>query len=77
MTDIDPIEELHRIRKKIYAEAGNNPGAYARSLRASQGEEGRKVVSLISSRKNPAKFNKVEKEVLGAPGHTAGTAAID
>jgi hypothetical protein len=45
MTDIDPIEELHRIRKKVYAEAGGNPAAYALLLRASQGEGGRKVVS--------------------------------
>ena len=47
MTDIDPIEEIHLIRKKLYAEAGGNPAAYVRSLRARQGEGGRKVVSLI------------------------------
>jgi hypothetical protein len=49
MMDIDPIEEIHRIRKKLYAEAGGNPAAYALSLRASQGEGGRKVVSLAVS----------------------------
>jgi len=55
MTDIDPIEEIHRIRKKLYAEAGGNPIAYAHSLRASQGEGGRKVVSLIRPPKQPTK----------------------
>jgi len=46
MTDIDPLEEIHRIRKKLYAEAGGNPAAYALYLRAIQGEGGREVVSL-------------------------------
>ena len=62
MTDIDPIEEIHRIRKKLYAEAGGNPAAYARSLRASQGEGGRKVVSLIRPPKQLAKRQDVMKD---------------
>jgi hypothetical protein len=55
MTDIDPIEEIHHTRKKLYAEAGGNPVAYARSLRAGQGEGGRKVVSFNRSPKQPAR----------------------
>jgi len=62
MTDIDPIEEIHRIRKQLYAEAGGNPAAYAHSLRAIQGEGGRKVVSLIRSKKQPAKRKKNTKD---------------
>jgi hypothetical protein len=53
MTDIDPTEEIHRIRKKLYAEAGGNPAAYALFLRASQGEGGRKVVSLTGKKLTP------------------------
>lgn len=32
--DIDPIEEIHRIRKAMYAEAGGTPAAFVRYLRA-------------------------------------------
>ncbi|MDR2934604.1 MAG: hypothetical protein LBV70_01780 [Candidatus Adiutrix sp.] len=64
MTDMDPIEEIHRIRKKLYAEAGGNPAAYALSLRAIQGEGGRKVVSLNRPARQPAGRRKAMKEQL-------------
>ena len=31
--DIDPIEEIHKIRKAMYAEAGGTPAAFVRYLR--------------------------------------------
>lgn len=34
MDEIDPIEELHEIRRRLYAEAGGTPEAYVRYLRA-------------------------------------------
>ena len=32
--DIDPIEEIHKIRKAMYAEAGGTPAGFVRYLRA-------------------------------------------
>lgn len=34
----DPIEELHKIRRKLYAKAGGTPAAYVRYLRQRQAE---------------------------------------
>ncbi len=31
--DIDPIEEIHKIRKAMYAEAGGTPAGFVRYLR--------------------------------------------
>jgi hypothetical protein len=73
MTDLDPIEEIHRIRKKLDAEAGNNPAAYARSLRASQSEGGGKVVSLVPKKPGKRKnTTKVQNETMLGAGGQAG-----
>lgn len=40
--DIDPVEEMHRIRAEMYAEAGGTPAAFVRYLRALEKKRERK-----------------------------------
>ena len=40
--DMDPVEEIHQIRKKMYAEAGGTPAAFARYLRELEKKRERK-----------------------------------
>jgi len=42
MEEIDPIEELHEVRRKIVAKAGGTPAALMRYLRSLEKKEGRK-----------------------------------
>lgn len=41
--DTDPVEEMHRIRKEMYAEAGGTPAAFVRYLRALEKKRERKT----------------------------------
>ena len=43
MEDMDPVEELHEIRKKIVAEAGGSPAGLMRYLRSLEKREARKT----------------------------------
>lgn len=47
--DIDPVEEMHRIRKQMYAEAGGTPAAFAQYLRALEKKRARKPVRRTTS----------------------------
>ncbi len=40
MEDLDPIEELHEVRRKIVAKAGGTPAALMRYLRSLEKREG-------------------------------------
>ncbi len=42
MEEMDPIEELHEVRRKIVAKAGGTPAALMRYLRSLEKNEGRK-----------------------------------
>jgi len=42
MEEMDPIEELHEVRRKIVAKAGGTPAALMRYLRSLEKKEGRK-----------------------------------
>ena len=62
MTDIDPIEEIHRIRKQLYAEAGGNPDAYALFLRSIQeGKEGGRLFRSSDPKSNRLSAKKIRK----------------
>ncbi len=52
--DIDPVEEMHRIRTEMYAEAGGTPAAFVRYLRALEKKRARRPAGQgASSRKAP------------------------
>lgn len=47
MEDMDPIDELHDIRRKIVAKAGGTPAALMRYLRSLEKKEGRAPAKRI------------------------------
>ncbi len=49
--DIDPVEEIHRIRKEMYAEAGGTPAAFARYLRELEKKRARKPGKRVALRR--------------------------
>ncbi len=54
MEDMDPIEELHEVRRKIVAKAGGTPTAlmrYLRSLEKKEGQTSAKRVVKAPARK--------------------------
>ncbi len=55
--DIDPIEEIHKIREKMYAEAGGTPAAFVRYLRALE----KKRTQKSAKRTVPASSRKTTK----------------
>ncbi len=55
MKDIDPIDELHEVRRKILAEAGGTPAALMRYLRALEKKEAAKDTLAKSAAKAPTR----------------------
>ncbi len=49
--DIDPIEEIHNIRKAMYAEAGGTPAAFARYLRELEQKNAKRQTTASPTRK--------------------------
>ncbi len=45
-TDIDPVEELHRIRRKLYKKAGGTPEAYIRYFMEQQKQYADRLVDF-------------------------------
>ena len=54
-TDIDPVEELHRIRRALYKKAGGTPEAYVRYLLEQQKQYADRLVDLSKPRRKAAK----------------------
>jgi hypothetical protein len=44
--DIDPVEELHQIRQKLYKKAGGTPEAYVRYIMEQQKQYADRLVDL-------------------------------
>ncbi len=44
--DIDPVEELHEIRRKLYKKAGGTPEAYVRYLMEQQNQYADRLVDF-------------------------------
>jgi hypothetical protein len=47
--DIDPVEELHEIRQKLYKKAGGTPEAYVRYLMEQQKQYADRLVDFSDS----------------------------
>jgi hypothetical protein len=64
--DIDPIEEIHRIRREMYAEAGGTPAAFVRYLRALEKKRAHKTVPHATprSRKPTVKASRRRIKIL-------------
>ncbi len=61
-TDIDPVEELHQIRRKLYQKAGGTPEAYVRYFMEQQKQYADRLVDFSkpgtvqsNPRRKPAK----------------------
>lgn len=46
MKEVDPIEELHQIRQKLYKEAGGTPQAFVRYIMERQKQYADRLVDL-------------------------------
>lgn len=62
MKEMDPVEELHQIRQKLYKDAGGTPKAFVRYIMERQKQYADRLVDLSKpgmtqnkSRKNPTK----------------------
>lgn len=66
MDEVDPIEEIHEIRRKLMKKAGGTPEAYFRYIMEQQRQNPKGLVDLSKSRavankprRKPAKRNVV------------------
>ena len=58
MKEEDPIEELHRIRRKIYKDAGGTPESLVRYYMKQQKQYGDRLVDLSRSETTQPKSRK-------------------
>ncbi len=66
MNDIDPIEEIHEIRRKLMEKAGGTPEAYVRHIMKQQKMNPEGLVDLSKPPKRPAKQPKNAKRLTHA-----------
>ncbi len=60
--DIDPIEEIHTIRKAMYAEAGGTPAGFVRYLRELERKRTRQQTKRMTP--SPARKNNKRRKTV-------------